>query len=137
MGSKVSVAALNKKMEKIKSVVSIAANRNGNFEPMDTTPTRRSKRISQRTGDFQNGDHVNGHENGHSVNGKEEANESSVNGAGLLKKTISKIWKLPQDIASGVSYQEINGTTTPSKATTNGSSSSETDAPNKSSCVIS
>merc|ERR1719367_1994548 len=82
-----------------------------------------------------NGDHVNGHENGHSVNGKEEskndvsvaeeATESSVNGAGLLKKTISKIWKLPQDIASGVSYQEINGTTTPSKATTNGSSNSE------------
>jgi len=145
--SKVSVAALNKKMEKIKSAVSIAANRNGNFEPMDSTPTRRSKRISQRTGDFQNGDHVNGHENGHSVNGKEESNndvsvaeeatESSVNGAGLLKKTISKIWKLPQDIASGVSYQEINGTTTPSKATTNGSSNSETDAPNKSSCVIS
>jgi len=150
--SKVSVAALNKKMEKIKSAVSIATNRNGNFEPMDTTPTRRSKRISQRTGTVENGDHVNGHENGHenghSINGKdevaqndvsvaEEATESTTNGAGLLKKTISKIWKLPQDIASGVSYQEINGTTTPSKATTNGSSSSETDAPNKSSCVIS
>ena len=150
--SKVSVAALNKKMEKIKSAVSIATNRNGNFEPMDTTPTRRSKRISQRTGVVENGDHVNGHENGHenghSINGKdevaqndvsvaEEATESTTNGAGLLKKTISKIWKLPQDIASGVSYQEINGTTTPSKATTNGSSSSETDAPNKSSCVIS
>jgi len=150
--SKVSVAALNKKMEKIKSAVSIATNRNGNFEPMDTTPTRRSKRISQRTGTVENGDHVNGHENGHenghSINGKdevaqndvsvaEEATESTTNGAGLLKKTISKIWKLPQDIASGVSYQEINGTTTPSKATTNGSSNSETDAPNKSSCVIS
>ena len=150
--SKLSVAALNKKMEKIKSAVSIATNRNGNFEPMDTTPTRRSKRISQRTGTVENGDHVNGHENGHenghSINGKdevaqndvsvaEEATESTTNGAGLLKKTISKIWKLPQDIASGVSYQEINGTTTPSKATTNGSSSSETDAPNKSSCVIS
>jgi len=150
--SKVSVAALNKKMEKIKSAVSIATNRNGNFEPMDTTPTRRSKRISQRTGTVENGDHVNGHENGHenghSINGKdevaqndvsvaEEATESTTNGAGLLKKTISKIWKLPQDIASGVSYQEINGTTTPSKATTNGCSSSETDAPNKSSCVIS
>jgi len=150
--SKVSVAALNKKMEKIKSAVSIATNRNGNFEPMDTTPTRRSKRISQRTGAVENGDHVNGHENGHenghSINGKdevaqndvsvaEEATESTTKGAGLLKKTISKIWKLPQDIASGVSYQEINGTNTPSKATTNGSSSSETDAPNKSSCVIS
>merc|ERR1719384_1409289 len=150
--SKVSVAALNKKMEKIKSAVSIATNRNGNFEPMDTTPTRRSKRISQRTGTVENGDHVNGHENGHenghSINGKdevaqndvsvaEEATESTSNGAGLLKKTISKIWKLPQDIASGVSYQEINGTTTPSKATTNGCSNSETDTPNKSSCVIS
>merc|ERR1712158_124394 len=126
--SKVSVAALNKKMEKIKSAVSIATNRNGNFEPMDTTPTRRSKRISQRTGTVENGDDV-------SV--AEEATESTTNGAGLLKKTISKIWKLPQDIASGVSYQEINGTTTPSKATTNGCSNSETDAPNKSSCVIS
>jgi len=146
--SKLSVAALNKKMEKIKSAVSIAANRNGNFEPMDTTPTRRSKRISQRTGTAQNGDHVNGTENGHSVNGKEEATqndvsiaeeatESTSNGAGLLKKTISKIWKLPQDIASGVSYQEINGATTSAKATANGSSNSETDAPNKSACVIS
>merc|ERR1719384_2413394 len=76
--SKLSVAALNKKMEKIKSAVSIAANRNGHFEPMDTTPTRRSKRISQRTGTAQNGDHVNGAENGHSVNGKEEAPQNDV-----------------------------------------------------------
>ena len=102
--SKVSVAALNKKMEKIKSAVSIATNRNGNFEPMDTTPTRRSKRISQRTGTVENGDHVNGHENGHenghSINGKdevaqndvsvaEEATESTTNGAGLLKITCN------------------------------------------------
>merc|ERR1711894_691303 len=106
------------------------------------------KRISQRTGSAQNGDHVNGAENGDSVNGKEEATpndvsiaeeatESTSNGAGLLKKTISKIWKLPQDIASGVSYQEINGATTAAKATTNGSSNSETNTSNKSACVIS
>merc|ERR1712018_399094 len=108
--------------------------------------------MGQRTGGVENGDHVNGqengHESGHSINGKdevaqndvsvaEEATESTTWGAGLLKRTISKIWKLPQDIASGVSYQEINGATTSAKATANGSSNSETDAANKSACVIS
>merc|ERR1712024_205199 len=112
--SKIAVAAIHKKMEKIKSVVSVAANRNGNFEQLDTTPTRRSKRISQRAGVVLNGDHVNGATNGEATNGAEpmaqdisvaeEATEpasTAVNGAGLLKKTISKIWKLPQDIANG------------------------------------
>ena len=141
--SKIAVAAIHKKMEKIKSVVSVAANRNGNFEQLDTTPTRRSKRISQRAGVVLNGDHVNGATNGEPPNGAEpmaqdisvaeEATEpasTAVNGAGLLKKTISKIWKLPQDIANGVSYQEINGA--------NGvNESNDVDGPSKSTCVIS
>ena len=148
--SKVSVATLNKKIEKIKSAVSLVANRNGNFEPIETTP-RRSKRISQRAGIDQNGDHIDDVVNGNSSNGingasaidvsvAEEATEiaSNVsNGAGIIKKTISKIWKLPQDISSGSSYQEINGVSSPSKTTTNGSSNSETDAPARSSCIIS
>ena len=157
--SKVSVAALNKKMEKIKSVVALATNRNGQFEPMEETPPRRSQRISQRGSNIENGDHVDGPANGdhvdrpvngNSANGTdevqpdvsvaEEATETvngSSNGAGLLKKTISKIWKLPQDISGGVSYQEINGTNSPAKPTANGSSSNESDVPSKSSCIIS
>jgi len=150
--SKVSVAALHKKMEKIKSAVKLATNRNGHFEPMETTttPTRRSTRISQRAGNEQNGDHVNGAVNGGTSNGTteglqnisvaEEATETvnnSSNGPGFLKKTISKIWKLPQDISNSVSYHEINGANSPTKATVNGSSSNEVDAASQSSCVIS
>jgi len=147
--SKMSVAALNKKMEKIKSAVSLVANRNGKFEPIETTP-RRSKRISQQAGIVQNGDHIDDLVNGNSANGingdnavdvsvAEEATEvgnNVSNGTGLIKKTISKIWKFPQDIASG-SYQEINGVSSPSKTTANGSSNTVTDAPARSSCIIS
>merc|ERR1719262_1241806 len=75
--------------------VKVAATRNGNFEQLDTTPTRRSKRISQRAGVVLNGDHVNGATNGEATNGAEpmaqdisvaeEATEpasTAVNGAG-------------------------------------------------------
>lgn len=149
--SKISVANLNKKMEKIKSAVSLVANRNGKFEPIETTP-RRSKRISHRSSTVQNGNHVDDIVNGNSSNGingangvdagqdvsvAEEATEvvnNASKGPGLIKKTISKIWKIPQDISSGA-YQEINGVNSPSKTTANGSS--ETDAPAGSSCIIS
>ena len=139
--SKVSVANLHKKMEKLKSVVSMAANRNGQFAQMDTTPTRRSQRISQRAGN------TNGVIDGSSTGGTatpisvaEEALETasnSSNGTGFLKKTISKIWKLPQDISNGVSYQEINEGNSPVKAKVNGVNSEEIDASAKSSCIIS
>jgi len=151
--SKVSVAALNKKMEKIKSAVSLVANRNGSFEPIDTTP-RRSKRISQRADMVQNGDHVDELVNGkpsngiNGANGADDAQDVSVaeeatevtnvsNGAGLIKKTISRIWKLPQDISSGASYQEINSVVSPDKTEANGSNNSVTDGSTKSSCIIS
>ena len=147
--SKVSVANLNKKMEKIKSAVKLATSRNSQFEPMDATPTRRSKRISQRAGNELNGDHSNGFTNGGTSNGTHdlqnisvaeeatEATNNASNGPGLLKKTISKIWKFPQELSNGTSYQEINGATSPAKAAVNGSSSNEVDAAGKSSCVIS
>lgn len=148
--SKVSVAALNKKMEKIKSTVSMMANRNGQFEELETTP-RRSQRISQRAGISQNGNHQEHAVNGNSSNGvnganeaqnvsvAEEATESTnnvSNGAGLLKKTISKIWKFPQDIASGASYQEINSTSSPAKTAPSASEDNVVDAAPKSSCII-
>ena len=150
--SKVSVANLNKKMEKLKSVISLAANRNGQFEPMESssgsvTPTRRSKRISQRAGIALNGDHVNGLANGNSTGGTatpaenisvaEEVTEATSNGSGFLRKTISKIWKLPQDISSGNSYQEINCGNSPAKTNVNGVNNEEIDAPTKSTCIIS
>lgn len=142
--SKTSVAKLNMKMEKIKSIVSVASKKNG-FEPMpdSSTPTRRSTRISQRAGiSAINGDHVNGESatNGESVSDvsvAEEAaeqNGTSNGSGGFLKKTISKIWKLPQDISAGVAYKEV--------ATENGSvngaaSHDKMDQASKASCVIS
>lgn len=148
--SKVAVAKLNKKMEKLKSVVSMASIRNGQFEQMETTPTRRSSRISQKAGIAANGDHANGSVNGNSTNGTDglkpdisvaeevtEANSNSSNGAGFLKKTISKIWKLPQDISSGLSYQEINTGNSPAKTNDSGVKIEEIDAPSKSTCIIS
>ena len=141
--SKISVAKINKKMEKIKSAVSMASNRNG-FEAMDTTPTRRSKRISLRAGIAINGDHVNGEQtNGtteidNDVSVAEEASEtvSPPNGAGFLKKTISKIWKLPQDISAGVSYAEVSADNSPTKQSVNDANKDELDK-SKSACIIS
>ena len=66
-----------------------------------------------------------------------ETASNSSNGAGFLKKTISKIWKIPQDISNGVSYQEINEGNSSVKAKVNGVNSEEIDASAKSSCIIS
>ena len=147
--SKTSVAKLNKKMEKIKSIVSVVSKKNG-FEPMpeSSTPTRRSTRISQKAGiPAINGNHMNGESttNGESVSDVSVAEEAAEqngthNGSGgFLKKTISKIWKLPQDISSGVAYREVATDQSPMKnSSVNGAASQDKmDQENKSSCVIS
>jgi len=110
----------NKQMKKLKSLVTVAA----------TSEGRRSERLKQKSSatagsvaaaeDITNGV-PNGVTNGVS-NGNghvEEAidameivqnGDSKVtNGAGLLSRTMSKIWRLPGGITTGVPYADIEG----------------------------
>jgi hypothetical protein len=117
-------ASANKQMKKLKSLVEISAGKG----------ERKSERLRQKT--------ANGISDGASVEKAQEAIEingqaNKANG-GLLQRTISKIWRIPEGITGAVPYADMEQKS-PKKAasanTANGQVQQE--ATNGSSCVIS
>ena len=125
----------NKQMKKLKSLVTVAA----------ATEGRRSERLRQKSSataaaveavavtNGVNGDHkVEMAIDAMEVNGK-------VSNGGLLQRTMSKIWRIPEGI-TGVAYTDIQSVDSPSKQPEPeviDTSKDSTDGKKDKSCVIS
>lgn len=130
----------NKQMKKLKSLVTVAA----------ATEGRRSERLRQKssataatTDGAPNGEgHVEVAIDAMDIVQNGDSKASASSNGGLLKRTMSKIWRLPEGIITGVPYSDIQSDT-PAKdpkengvATTDDASKGTTDG-KRASCVIS
>ena len=96
-------AVAKTQLKKLKSIVSLKSY--DKMEEEAETPGRRqSQRIKSQANPVKMNDSMD-------VSVAEEAKEVPAEGGapGFLKKTMSRIWKIPSDVATGVSYGEING----------------------------
>merc|ERR1711953_1303088 len=124
-----------KQMKKLKSLVKVeSASTNGAL-----TPTRKSKRLSQKAEAKMDVVDVSVAEE--AVEQEQPKQNGNSNG-GFLQRTISKIWKLPTEGLTGVPYSDIQANGSPEKQkpvaeTQNGEAEAASPAPNNKSCVIS
>merc|ERR1712062_301345 len=127
-----------KQMKKLKSLVKVeSASTNGGV-----TPTRKSKRLSQKAEAKMDVVDVSVAEEAVEEVQKPQIQNGNSNG-GFLQRTISKIWKLPTEGLTGVPYSDIQANGSPEKQkpveteTQNGEAEAASPAPNNKSCVIS
>merc|ERR1712062_795861 len=97
-----------KQMKKLKSLVKVeSASTNGGV-----TPTRKSKRLSQKAEAKMDVVDVSVAEE--AVEAEQPQQNGNSNG-GFLQRTISKIWKLPTEGLTGVPYSDIQANGSPEK----------------------
>jgi len=134
----------NKQMKKLKSLVSVAASSEGRRVSQrlrqKSSATAASVASEATTNGVPNG---NGHVE-EAIDAMEVVNgESKTNGAGLLQRTMSKIWRLPGGITTGVPYADIQSAdssaddTLKEEVVTNGDAAQDTTDGKRASCVIS
>jgi len=134
----------NKQMKKLKSLVSVAASSEGRRVSQrlrqKSSATAASVASEATTNGVPNG---NGHVE-EAIDAMEVVNgESKSNGAGLLQRTMSKIWRLPGGITTGVPYADIQSAdssaddTLKEEVVTNGDAAQDTTDGKRASCVIS
>jgi len=134
----------NKQMKKLKSLVSVAASSEGRRVSQrlrqKSSATAASVASEATTNGVPNG---NGHVE-EAIDAMEVVNgESKSNGAGLLQRTMSKIWRLPGGITTGVPYADIQSAdssaddTLKEEVVANGDAAQDTTDGKRASCVIS
>lgn len=130
-------SSANKQMKKLKSLVQVQSNNQDQDGEVRKSERIRLRKLSQKAGNISGVDEV-------AMEATEVDGPKAASNGGLLQRTISKIWRIPEGLTGAVPYSDIQEKAavevTNGHHATNGTAASGDQSPasgGKNSCVIS